>query len=39
MKIEGNEKIREQLVGVEADCCVIITADVEKTRLEKSDWV
>lgn len=37
MKIEGNEKIREQLVGVAADCCVIITADVEETRLVKSE--
>lgn len=26
------ERIREQLVGEEADCCVIIAADVEKKR-------
>lgn len=37
MKIEGNEKKRELLVGVEAACYVIIIADVEKTRLIKSD--
>lgn len=24
-------------MGAEADCCVIITADVEKTRLVKSE--
>lgn len=35
MKIGGNEKKREQVARVEADCHVIITADVKKTRLIK----